>query len=205
MDPLLPVMSLLRIPRQRRAIEMVHALLDATILVLQRDGMVGFTTNRVAEAAGASVGSLYQYFANKEALVAGVVERGVLAAEDQIRDLITVELPPEQLARQLLTGVIGSLRPYSTLLAEVLGSAPMLSRGGIMGILEPRLLDLTRDYMLVSSERVRPVGGPAALYVMVSGTAFTLLKWLAEQPRHISQEALVEVLSRQMTAHLTSV
>jgi hypothetical protein len=79
----------------------------------------------------------------------------------------------------------------------------MLSRGGIMRILEPRLLDATRDYLLVSSERVRLVGGPASLYVMVSSTAFTVLKWLAEQPRHVPEDALVEALTRQMTAHLT--
>jgi AcrR family transcriptional regulator len=203
MYKVLPVTSLIKVPRQRRAIEMVHALLDATIVVLQTDGLVGFTTNRVAETAGASVGSLYQYFANKEALVAGVVERGVLATEDQVRELMTADLDPADLVRLLLRGVIVSLRPYSTLLAELLGSAPMLSRGGIMRILEPRLLDATRDYLLVSSERVRPVGGPASLYVMVSSTAFTVLKWLAEQPRHVPEDALVEALTRQITAHLT--
>ena len=41
----LPVTSLLKVPRQRRAIEMVHVLLDAAIIVLEADGMVGFTTH----------------------------------------------------------------------------------------------------------------------------------------------------------------
>jgi AcrR family transcriptional regulator len=201
----LPVTSLLKMPRQKRAVEMVHALLDAAVLVLSKEGMIGFSTNRVADVAGASVGSLYQYFANKEALISGIVERGVLLAEDQIRDVMVIDVAPEALVRLMLHGVIASLAPHAVLIRELLGSAPMLSRGGIMGILEPRLLDATRDYLLASSDRLRPIGGPAALYVMVSGSAFTVLKWIAEQPRHVPEQALVDALARQMLVHLEPV
>jgi AcrR family transcriptional regulator len=53
----------------------VEALLDATAQVLVKSGYEGTNTNRIAEAAGVSVGSLYQYFPSKEALVAELVER----------------------------------------------------------------------------------------------------------------------------------
>ena len=204
-DPL-PVTSMLKIPRQARAVRMVHALLDAAIRVLEREGMEAFNTNRVARVAGVSVGSLYQYFANKEALVAGVVERGVLSAEDQVRSLLTESgLAHDDLVRVLLHGVIGSLMPYSRLIGELLASAPMLSRGGIFPILEPRLMDATRDYLLSKGSELEVVGGPAALYVAVSCAAFAVLKWLAEQPRHVSQEALVEATTRQLLAHVRPV
>ena len=198
----LPVTSLLKVPRQRRAIEMVHVLLDAAIIVLEADGMVGFTTNRVADKAGVSVGSLYQYFANKEALLNGIVERGVLSAEDQVRSLMNSPLPHDQLIRVLLHGVIASLQPYASLIGHLLGASPMLSRGGIMPLLEPRLLDATRDYLLLRSDTLRVVGGPAALYVAVSSAAFVLLKWLAEQPRHVPQDALVEAVAAQILVHV---
>ncbi|MCP4808863.1 MAG: TetR/AcrR family transcriptional regulator [Proteobacteria bacterium] len=204
MSPL-PITSLLKVPRQKRAVEMVHALLDAGIVVLEREGMQGFSTNRVAQVAGASVGSLYQYFANKEALISGIVERGVLAAEDQVRDVMLVDAGPEVLVRVLLRGVIATLTPFQVLLGELLSTAPMLSRGGIMGILEPRLMDATRDYLLAVSDRYRVVGGPAALYAMVSGSTFTLLKWLAERPRHVPEDAIVEALATQMLVHLEPV
>jgi AcrR family transcriptional regulator len=54
---------------------MVEALLDATARVLTREGYDRASTNRIAAVAGVSVGSLYQYFPNKEALVAALVAR----------------------------------------------------------------------------------------------------------------------------------
>ncbi len=58
-----------RSPQQRRSQDTVRALLQASTYILERDGWDGFTTNRVAERAGVSIGSLYQYFPNKLALL----------------------------------------------------------------------------------------------------------------------------------------
>jgi AcrR family transcriptional regulator len=60
---------------QKRSQATVEALLDATARVLTREGYDRASTNRIAATAGVSVGSLYQYFPNKEALVAALVAR----------------------------------------------------------------------------------------------------------------------------------
>jgi AcrR family transcriptional regulator len=60
---------------QKRSQAMVEALLDATARVLTKQGYDRASTNRIAATAGVSVGSLYQYFPNKEALVAALVAR----------------------------------------------------------------------------------------------------------------------------------
>ena len=62
-------------PLQRRSQETVDAILSATAQVLVKRGYEGANTNRIAEAAGVSVGSLYQYFPSKEALVTALIER----------------------------------------------------------------------------------------------------------------------------------
>ena len=56
-------------PRQSRSLGTVKAILDATARILVERGFAAVTTNAVAERAGVSVGSLYQYFPNKDALV----------------------------------------------------------------------------------------------------------------------------------------
>jgi len=62
-------------PTQSRSKVTFNAVLQATAQILGRDGIKGLSTNRIAERAGVSVGSLYQYFPNKESILATMVER----------------------------------------------------------------------------------------------------------------------------------
>src|SRR4029079_13502077 len=63
-----------RIPRQARAGENVAAVLEAAAQILEASGLAGFTTNAVAERAGVSSGTLYQYFADKDAVLRAIAE-----------------------------------------------------------------------------------------------------------------------------------
>ena len=60
---------------QKRSRATVDTLVEATARILVREGFDKASTNRIAEVAGVSVGSLYQYFPGKEALVAAVIDR----------------------------------------------------------------------------------------------------------------------------------
>src|ERR1700679_3626916 len=62
-------------PQQQRSRETVDVILAATARVLVKEGFDHASTNRIAEAAGVSIGSLYQYFPSKESLVAALIER----------------------------------------------------------------------------------------------------------------------------------
>lgn len=64
-----------RRPTQARSVVTVHAIFEACIQVLLKDGVQRLTTTRVAERAGVSVGTLYQYYPHKQALLHAVLER----------------------------------------------------------------------------------------------------------------------------------
>lgn len=64
-----------KLPTQERSKQLVDSLLSATANILVQRGYEGLTTNRVADEAGVSVGSLYQYFPNKESLVEALIRR----------------------------------------------------------------------------------------------------------------------------------
>src|ERR1700754_3613558 len=64
-----PRISSRKQPQQARSTELVAAILDAAVRVLAKEGAHRFTTARVAERAGVSVGSIYQYFPNKAAIL----------------------------------------------------------------------------------------------------------------------------------------
>ena len=71
-------------PRQARSQATVEAIFEATIQVLLKDGLPRLTTIRVAERAGASVGTLYQYYPHKEALLFAVLQRHLANVEKAI-------------------------------------------------------------------------------------------------------------------------
>ncbi len=66
-----------REPQQRRARQTVDAVLDAVVRILKRGGIEAVTTNRVAQVAGVSIGSVYQYFPDKRAIFAALHERHI--------------------------------------------------------------------------------------------------------------------------------
>lgn len=78
-------------PSQKRARVTVEAILEAAAYILVRDGWEGFTTNSVAERAGVNVASLYQYFPNKDSIVAELqrrhIEKGRAAYPEMIAQL----------------------------------------------------------------------------------------------------------------------
>jgi AcrR family transcriptional regulator len=67
--PRRPVTAPRKVPIQARSTQLVADILKAAVRVLEREGAQRFTTIRVAETAGVSVGSLYQYFPNKQAIL----------------------------------------------------------------------------------------------------------------------------------------
>jgi AcrR family transcriptional regulator len=77
-----------RRPKQLRARQTVEAVLDAVIRLLKRGGSHSITTNRIAEVAGVSIGSLYQYFPDKRAIFKALHQRHI----DQIDRLVQTRL-----------------------------------------------------------------------------------------------------------------
>lgn len=71
-------------PRQRRAAETRARILDAAAAVFGAHGYSHGTTNRIAEAAGLSVGSLYQYFPNKDAILVELVDAHITAGTEAV-------------------------------------------------------------------------------------------------------------------------
>ncbi len=71
-------------PRQQRSAATWDAILEAAAQLFQRSGYAATTTNKVAERAGVSIGSLYQYFPNKDALLVALAERHLGEASHQL-------------------------------------------------------------------------------------------------------------------------
>jgi AcrR family transcriptional regulator len=110
-------------PRQARSRATVDAIIEAGARILSDDGWAGFTTNRVAERAGVSIGSLYQYFEDKFSLVDAIRQTHLENGMQAMRRVRAVGLTPHELAVRIVAARIEahSIHPglHPVLLQEI--------------------------------------------------------------------------------------
>jgi AcrR family transcriptional regulator len=106
-EALKPDQRLARSPVQKRGQQRVDAILDAAEAVFGEVGVEAATTNAIAERAGASVGSLYHFFSNKEAILYALAERYAATMTSALQRERRIDEPWVPL-RELFTGMIAT-------------------------------------------------------------------------------------------------
>ena len=113
-------------PRQARSNDLVAAILQAALQVLAREGAQRFTTTRVAERAGVSVGSIYQYFPNKAAILFRLQSDEWRETTDMLRAaLAEPERPPLERLRRLVHAFVKSECDEAALRVALGDAAPL--------------------------------------------------------------------------------
>lgn len=111
-----------RTPRQARAESTVDAILEATFQLLEAHGVEALTTNHVAARAGVSIGTLYQYFASKQDILAALAQRRAAAVRDHVAQTI-IDQPDlssvRRIIRALMHGFEGSPATREALLSAL--------------------------------------------------------------------------------------
>ena len=113
-------------PQQARSAELVAAILDAAVQVLAQQGAQRFTTARVAEKAGVSVGSLYQYFPNKAAILFRLQSDEWRQTTDLMRVILEdVQKPPLERLRALVHAFLRSECDEAAMRVALNDAAPL--------------------------------------------------------------------------------
>lgn len=125
-----------REPKQQRSRQTVDAVLEAVPMVVKRHGAQSITTNRIAEVAGVSVGSLYQYFPDKRSIFTALHDRHV----DDVRQVIEramadcASAPLEEFTHELVQGLVNAHAGVAEL-HEIVSSAVPESAPGFQNAL----------------------------------------------------------------------
>ncbi len=193
-------------PKQERARETVETILTATAHILVHDGFERASTNRIADEAGVSIGSLYQYFPNKQALVAALIER-------HIRDMYAVleteivrvaALPLRRAVRELVQLMIRAHALEPKLHRVFAEQVPRIGRlDGIVEV-ERRFEKLVRNVLERSSAPVRPRNLDLAAFIVVQAAeALTHAAVLYRADKLANEEfvdEVVELIARYLAA-----
>jgi AcrR family transcriptional regulator len=114
-----------KVPQQARSSELVAAVLEAAVQVLEAEGAQRFTTARVAERAGVSVGSIYQYFPNKAAILFRLQSDEWRQTSAMLRDILEDRtVPPGGRVRALVHAFIRSECEEATVRTALNDAAP---------------------------------------------------------------------------------
>lgn len=168
-----------RQPRQPRSKLTVNTMLDAVTVVLKRFGPAGVTTNRISEIAGFSIGSLYQYFPDKQAIYRALHERHVNEVRAAFTQAITENASGslEDFTRALVEGLVNvhAADPQlHQLITALVPEGPAEFRSALCEIFEQVVVpadDETKRMLFV-----------------LSGLIESLVHGLAEWPSHIPLE-----------------
>ncbi|MBX3232884.1 MAG: TetR family transcriptional regulator [Labilithrix sp.] len=189
---------------QERSRATVDALLSATARVLVRDGYDHASTNKIAEAAGVSIGSLYQYYPSKEALVAAVGERHANEMLEILRAsaMEVVELPLEEAARKIIRTMIEAHSVDPKLHRVLVEQIPRVGNMAHIDKIDEEIVSLVRAYL---EARRGEVGvddlDMAALLAVGSVEAMTHIAVL-RRPQLLSDPSFVEELANLVVRYL---
>lgn len=194
--------SLRKQPQQDRSRRMVERIVDAGRTVLNRDGYERLTTNRVADEAGISPGSLYQYFPDKTAILDAVVDRYSHDLADQLAALVRPPSGPDptRVLRETFGGLLDVLEANREYVRLVSLELPRAQLGERTAHVERRVGDLVGAYLnvLPNSARLAPAGSAWFLVRLVEQLS---VSWVLEQPP-VTRDELVEELTAVTVTHL---
>ena len=197
-----------KLPRQQRSKQMVKTILQAAAEVFAELGYARATTNKIAERAGVSVGSLYQYFGNKDALLAHLLEqhhaRVHKVVDAALTKLSNPALPLEVGLRQLLSDLVGlhQANPAVTkaLSAEVLRQS---TAGADLHKDESHLAEARRVGALLQTRPDVRESDHIAMAAVLGQTTAQLSRWLVhDAPPGMDQAALLEETVQLLSRYL---
>ncbi len=193
-------------PKQQRSKVTVTAILDATVRVLEQEGSDAATTSRIAEVAGVSVGTLYQYFANRDAILDALQDREFDRASEMMSRILSrgAYATDREVARAVIMALL-----------ELHGAAPTLHRLLVVEGLrvtptervqafDMRIIAVVRSFLTLANVRIRRKNLDAAAFVVYQAVRASMLACLLERPPGLDSETLVDEITDLVLRYLAA-
>ncbi|MET7770539.1 TetR/AcrR family transcriptional regulator [Nocardia sp. NPDC005366] len=187
-------------PSQTRSREMVQRIIDAGEAVLTESGYAATSTNRVAERAGISKGSLYQYFPDKNAIVVAVLNRFCEQMGVRMVEMLepSLDLPPLEVLHISVTAMIDIEITHLPLLRVIVEQVPSV---GVLDALEEqlqRLKDICSAWLEANRAQLRPdLDTTSASWLMVETAAQLSFRYVSRNTP-FTREQFVAMLVDQL-------
>ncbi|MBI3556043.1 MAG: TetR/AcrR family transcriptional regulator [Deltaproteobacteria bacterium] len=189
-------------PKQQRSQGLVETILTATTRILTKGGYETATTNRVAEIAGVSIGSLYQYFPNKEALIGAVIDRtvegNVRKVERELKKL--GDEPIEEALRLIIRMAFEMYMGNRPLFRVMFEQAPRLER--VQNIFRARRHIAGLLGALLESYGIHPRNRELTMFVLMNGALGVIQTAVFDFPEGVADQDMIDEIVRLVMGYL---
>jgi AcrR family transcriptional regulator len=192
-----------RQPRSALGQHIVNAILDGATTILAGEGYHRFTTNLIAKRAGVSIGSLYQYFAGKQAIIAGIARR----LEDRALELMMTQLlsagsaPIQDVAAGLIPSLAGERLGHVAMRREILRHVPRSWTEDVSLAVDTRARDALARYLEQRGDVRRGDAGLMA-FVLVHSIEALLEVAVLQRPELLTDPSFLAELAYLATSYL---
>jgi AcrR family transcriptional regulator len=191
-------------PRQNRSKETVETILTATARILVKLGFDGLTTNAVAEQAGVSIGSLYQYFPNKQALVAALIERRLDEKNAQTHAELArlAGAPFPEAVRAMIRMTVENYAVSPELSRVLIEQVPRVGRMARIAELHQGTLRLVAALLEARKHELAVRNPEMAAFVLVASIEAIAQRATLFQPSRLTDPVLIDEATAMVTRYL---
>jgi AcrR family transcriptional regulator len=193
-------------PRQGRSRSTVENIKQATLQLIAKEGFVGLGTGRIAERAGISIGSLYQYFPTCEAILLALYEDVTASLTDATKRMLLdiIDAPREEGIEFVIRSLLTLHKRHELVLIRLVEERPEIRFSA-----HPlSFANLIRGSIKIYLQHQRPELESAQVERMahfIDRVALSCIRWyLVDDHPGISKEAFILDLSRMITAYIDS-
>lgn len=193
-----------KLPEQDRSRATVDTIVAAAARVLVKNGYDAFTTNRVAEKAGVSIGSLYQYFPNKDALLSELMRRHTIAIEEGI-DAMAERAKTAPLPEVVRVAIEHNVRSHliDPELHRVLSEVPPLGKLDWEAEFTERMVARVRAAFEARRAEIVVPDIDLAVYVVTHAVEAIVHNAATERFEDLKSGVLAEEVTRMLVGYLT--
>jgi AcrR family transcriptional regulator len=190
-------------PQQSRSKATVTTILDAAVRVLDREGADAATTTRIAEVAGVSVGTLYQYFGNRDSILDALQDREFERATQFMASVLTESgSSAEQIARRVIEGLLELYAACPALHRLLVVEGLRVTPTDRVQAFDLRMVSGIRAFLSSSGLPIRRHNHDVAAFVIYHSVRATMLARLLEAPPGVGDRVLVDEVTDLVLSYL---
>ncbi len=189
-----------KLPKQDRSRVTVDAILTAAAHILTEDGYDTASTNRIAERAGVSIGSLYQYFPNKEAIITALRERHIDEMAEIVESVVnqTAHQPIDLALHELVKACVAAHQIDPTLHQVLSEQVPRLNQSSA----EAKILMLLREFLMQRHDRIQAQNLELTVFILERTIESLVHAAVIERPEFLQEGQLEEAITKLLLSFL---